>query len=146
MGKVHQIMRDLPKYCRTREGKKEILRIADQVEAVMPREESFDNEGNPLSIDQIDAKWTATNKEQITWHLKKASTTHEMQKEKETPISLLDAAYKKLTHDDMDLKAIGVNDFQAARKLIEEIKERADELEKELYHYEKELKKFKKEK
>lgn len=142
MPKAHMIMRDLPKYCRTREGKKEILKIADDVELVLPRDESFDNEGNPLSADQIDAKWTAKNKGPITWHLKKASTTHEMQKEKETPISLLDAAYKKLTHDDMDLKAIGVSDFQTARKLIEDIKERADELEKQLYHHEKELKKL----
>ncbi|MEN6365762.1 MAG: hypothetical protein ABFC88_02990 [Thermoguttaceae bacterium] len=146
MPKVHQIMRDLPKYCRTKEGKKEILKIADEVDPVLPREELFDNNGNPLSIDQIDAKWTATYKPKITWHVKKAATTHIMQKEKETPIGLLDAALKKLTHDDMDLKAIGISDFQTARKLIEDIKDRAIELEKQLYHHEKELKKLLKDK
>ena len=31
MPKAHMIMRDLPKYCRTREGKKELLKIADDV-------------------------------------------------------------------------------------------------------------------
>ena len=142
----HDNVRDLPKYCRTREGKKEILKIADDVEPGLPWDESSDKQGNSLSADQIDAKWTAKNKGPITWHLKKASTTHEMQKEKETPIGLLDAAYKKLTHDDMDLTAIGVSDFPTARKLIEDIKERADELERQLYRHEKELKKlFKKE-
>ncbi len=124
MPKAHMIMRNLPKYCRTREGKKEILKIADGVEPVMPPKESFDESGNPLSIEQMDAKWVAKNKGTITWHLKKASTAHEMLKDKETPISLLDAAYKKLTHEDMDLKAIGVADFQNARKLIEDIKAR----------------------
>lgn len=36
MPKVHVIMRDLPKYCRTKEGKKEIAKIADEVEPVLP--------------------------------------------------------------------------------------------------------------
>jgi hypothetical protein len=142
MPKAHMIMRDLPKYCRTREGKKELLKIADEVEPVMPRHESFDESGNPLSVEHMDAKWVAKNKGPVTWHLKKASTAHEMRKEKETPISLLEAAYKKLTHEDMDLAAIGVVDFPIARKLIEDIKERADELERQLYRHEKELKKL----
>ena len=124
MGKVHQIMRDLPKYCDTTEGKKEIIKIAEDVEPGLQWDESSDKEGKPLSADQLDAKWTAKYKGPITWHLKEASNTHEQQKEKETPISLLDSALKKLTHNDMDLKAIRHSDFPMARKLIEDIIER----------------------
>ena len=36
MPKVHVIMRNLPKYCRTNEGKKAIKKIADEVEPILP--------------------------------------------------------------------------------------------------------------
>jgi hypothetical protein len=42
MPKVHSIMRDLPKYCRTKEGKREILKIADEVEPGLPKDECTD--------------------------------------------------------------------------------------------------------
>ena len=117
MPKVHMIMRDLPKYCGTREGRKEIAKIADEVDPVLPNSECFDNKGNPLSPEDSDAKWASKYKQPITYHLKKAAKTHETQKEKETPLELLEAAYKKLTHDDMDLRAIAITDFKKAREL-----------------------------
>lgn len=143
MPKVHKIMRDLPKYCRTKEGKKEIIKIAHEVKPVLPTEDCFDKQGNPLPVKDVDAIWAARSKQAIIYHLKKASKTHETQKEKETPIDLLEAAYKKLTHDDMDLTAIAVEDFTTARKLIEDIMGRADELEGELFRHEKEYKRLK---
>ena len=141
MPKVHMIMRDLHKYCRTKEGKKEIAKIADEVEPVLSSSECFDNNGNPLSPEDIDAKWASRHKQPITYHLKKASKKHETQKEKETPLELLEAAYKKLTHDDMEIKAIAYGDFKKARELAAAIKVRADELESEIYRVDKEFKK-----
>ena len=142
MPKVHTIMRDLPKYCRTREGKKEVIKIAHEVDPVLPTSECFDNEENPLATQEVDAKWAAKYKRPITYHLKKASTKHETQKEKETTLELLEAAYKKLTHDNMDIRAIATNDFKKARELVVAIKDRADELESEIYRSEKDLKKL----
>jgi hypothetical protein len=61
MPKVHVIMRDLPKYCSTAEGKREILKIAENVEPILSSKEAVDDAGNPLPIDAVDAKWAAKN-------------------------------------------------------------------------------------
>jgi len=142
MPKVHVIMRDLPKYCRTKEGKREILRIVEEVEPVLAASECVDNKGDPLTPAGVDAKWAAKFSRPIIHHLKKAASKHETLKEKETPLGLLEAAYKKLTHSDMDLGAIGLGDFKKAREFATAIRDRAEELEGEIYRYEKELKKL----
>lgn len=142
MPKVHVIMRDLPKYCRTKEGKREILRIVEEVEPVLPSSECFDNNGKPLPTAGIDAKWAAKFSRPIIHHLKKAASKHETLKDKETPLGLLEAAYKKLTHSDMDIGAIGVNDIAKARELATAIEDRAYEIKDQIFHFEKELKKL----
>ena len=78
--------------------------------------------------------------------MKKASNSHETLKEKETPIELLETAYRKLTHENMDLTAIRIGDYGKACKLAGQIKQKADELENQIYHYEKDLKKLKRKK
>ncbi len=142
MPKVHVIMRNLPKYCRTKEGKKAIKKITEEVDPVLPTEEHFSDNDEPLSPAEVDAKWAARNKRLIIYNLKRASRSHETLKEKETPVDLLEAALKKLTHDDMDLSAIGICDLAKARKLAAKIQTRANELESQIYDYEKKLKKL----
>ena len=144
MPKVHQIMRELPKYCRIREGKKEILKIAEKVDPVLPWEECQGADGKPLALADVDARWMAKNRQAIIYHTKKASQAYESHKEKETPLGLLEAAYKKLTHEDMDVNAIAVADFGKARELAARVKTRASELEGEIYHCEKDAKDLKK--
>ena len=142
MPKVHMIMRKLFKYCSTKEGKKEILKIAQEVERVLPAEEYFDKQRNPLPPKVIDAKWVAKNQRPIIHRLKSAANRHDSQKERETPLTLLEAAYKKLTHNDMELTNIEIGDFKRARDLAIQIRDRADELEGQIYHQEKQLKKL----
>ncbi len=142
MPKVHVIMRNLAKYCRTKEGKKAIKKIAEGVNSVLPPEECIGGHGKPLSSDEIDDKWAAKNKRHNIWSLKISSRSHETLKEKETPLELLEAALKKLTHDDMDLRTILLADLPKAKKLAAEIQTRANELGSEIYHYEKQLKKL----
>lgn len=142
MPKVHDIMRKLPKYCRTPEGKRAIKKVADEVEPVVPKAEEPSGSGPDLSASDIDAVWAAKNKQAITYHLKKAARRHLSLKEKETPIELLEAAYKKLTHEDMDLTTVRASDYRRARELAAEIKNRADELESEVYHHEKAFKRL----
>jgi len=142
MPKVHEIMRRLPKYCRTSIGKKSILTISDEVDAALPPEEHLDESGASLKPEEIEAKWAAKNKRSIIHHVKKAAHYDDVTKEKETPLELMEAAYKKLTHDDMDLTAINVADFANARKLTVKIRERAAELESEIYRQDKEYKKL----
>lgn len=140
MNKVHVIMRDLYKYCKTKDGKKEIIKIGREVEPTLSNQDSHDTQGNPLSFEQLETKWIAKNKNFIIHHTKKASQTHEIQKEKETPIALLEAALKKLKHENMDLRQISSKDYGHARKLAVKIATRASEIEKQIYQFNKNLK------
>jgi len=142
--KAHVIMRNLPKYCGTPKGKKEIKKIAREVNPILSYEEQFDKDGNPLKSAVIDTKWAAMNRESIIYHTKRAALSHEIKVETETPISLLEAAYKKLTHDNMDLETIKIGDLKTARGWVVQIMNRAKKLEKQIYHREKELKKIEK--
>lgn len=144
MPKVHTIMRNLPKYLDTKEGKKAVKKIADDVETILPTQECYDDEGNALSNEGIDEKWVAKSKQVITYNLKKAAQESESKKEKETPIQLLEAAYQKLTHDNMDMSAILIADQDKARKLAVKIQRRANDIEKELYEFKKNQRKLSK--
>ena len=116
--KAHMIMRNLPKYCRTRDGKREIKKIARKVEPLLLPTECVDESKQPLTREEVDAKWATKNLQDIVYHLKKAVRSHEAQAEKETPLTLLEAAHKKLTHKDMDLSTMAVSDFEKARTLV----------------------------
>ena len=144
MPKVHVIMRNLHNYCKSTEGKKHLLSIARDVEPLLPVDEQFtEGEGRaPLSRSDIDEKWKAKYKEPITRHLKSAAKAFDHQKERETPISLLEAALKKLTHSDMDLTSISLNDYKKARELTVDIQAEAKALEKELFSQKKKLRKL----
>ncbi len=142
MPKVHMIMRNLPKYCRTKEGKNAIKKIAEEVDPVLSPKERVDGHGKSLSIDEIDARWAAQNKRSIIYNVKKASNSHETLKEKETPLELLEAALKKLTHDNMELSTIKIDDLARARTLTSKIQAKANELERQIYRHEKEYKKL----
>ncbi len=140
--KAHLVMRHLAKYCRTPDGKKEIKMIARKVEPRLSVRESVDQSGQPLGRVEVDAKWAAKNKQQIVYRLKKAVRSHEVLTEKETPVTLLEAAHKKLIHKDMDLSTMKVGDFDKARQLAREIQVRASDLESEIYRLKKNFKKL----
>ena len=142
MPKVHTIMRELPKYCGTKEGKHEIMKIAEDVEPVLPREKYLDGHGKQLPLDGVDAVWAAAHKQSIIYRLKRARISHDSRKEKDTPLDLLDAAYQKLSPETMDLKAVAIADLPRARKRAAEIGARAAEIESDVYHLEKEYKKL----
>jgi hypothetical protein len=142
MPKVHTIMRDLPKYCSTKDGKREIIKITEEVDPILPAKEMKDENGDPFPLEQVDRKWITKNKTPIIHHLKKARNRHEIIKEKETPLELLQAAIDKLAPDVLDMSSVDLKDLPKARKLTKEIEERATEIESEIYHTEKEFKKL----
>ncbi len=142
MPKVHVIMRNLPKYLGTEEGKKAIKKIVDEVDPILPAEESIDSEGKPLSLEVADAKWAARSQESIIHNLRVASQSFETQKERETPIELLREAFKKLSHQNMDLSLINNTDLPTAREIASDIWKRAQELDSDIFNYEKNLKKL----
>lgn len=142
MPKVHSIMRNLHKYCRTDEGKRAIKQIAEKVEPVLPPEDLIGPDGKERPVESVDEKWATENIETITYNVKKASQSHESLKGRETPIELLEEARKKLNHKNMNLTAIDIGDLDTARKIVVSIISKAQSLESEIYHHRKMLKKL----
>jgi hypothetical protein len=135
-------MRKLPRFCADKDSRKEVLKISRDADSSLPQEEQFDAQRNPLGPDDIDKKWAERTKQTLTHHTKKALDYSDSSREKETPITLLEAAYKKLTHDDLNLSSVSISDLGRARELAANIQTRAHEIERELYKYEKEWKKL----
>ncbi len=131
--KLHQVMRDLRKVAANKDSRKELMKISDEVETLLPKDDRVDKDGKPLSIEKEDEKWAHKNKSSIINHLKKALDTQERDQQKETPITLLEAALQKLNHDKMEVSNMAVGDFAKARQLASDIQKRAKELESELY-------------
>jgi len=140
--KAHQIMRKLPRFCADKDSKKEILKISSEAESGLPRQEQFDAQGNALGPDDIDRKWAERTKQTLTHRARKALQYVDTSDEKETPLALLEAAYKKLTHDDLKLSSVNISDLGKARELAVSIQARGHEIEKEIYKYEKQWNKL----
>lgn len=138
--KIHQIMRELPKMCALKEGRKQIFSIANEVDSSLPQDEQFDAEGNALSPDDVDKKWAHHHQQKLIMLTKKALDFVESSREKETPLMLLEAALKKLTHENFSVETIPHAQYHEARKLAADIQKIARDIEHQLYDNEKKLK------
>ncbi|MFA7270305.1 MAG: hypothetical protein WC073_13265 [Sterolibacterium sp.] len=138
--KIHQIMRGLPKMCALKESRKQIINIANEVDSLLPQDEQFDAEGNALSPEDVDKKWAHHHQQKLIMLTKKALDFVESSKEKETPLMLLEAALKKLKHDDFSIENIPIQKYHEARGLASEIQKIALDIEHQLYENEKKLK------
>jgi hypothetical protein len=136
--KVHKVMRDLPKLIARREGRKEILKISDEVDVSLQKHELKSDSGESLSVKEVDEKWAENSQRAIIHRVKKAIEYHDASSEKETPLTLLDAALKKLTHEKMNVDSIALKDLPQARQLAADIQKSAKQIEGEIYHYQKE--------
>jgi hypothetical protein len=138
LSKVHNVMRALPKLVARPEGRKEIAKISDEVDVALPKDEYRDQAGEPLSLKEIDNRWANRNQQAILHHLKRAIDYHEASSQKETPLTLLDAALKKLTHEKMKIDSVALKELPKARQLAADIQKSAKQIEGEIYHYQKE--------
>jgi hypothetical protein len=138
--KVHDIMRDLPKLVMNKDSKREILRIK-HIDSFLPEEDLVDKDGNEYDLREIDRIWGEKNAEDIIRQVKKATDLLDFKNIKETPITLLEDALKKLNHKDMDPETINPSDIPKAMKLSRDIQKCANELENKFYHFEKDWKK-----
>ena len=144
--KIHNIMRRLPKICALKESRKQILSIANEVESSLPQEDQFDAQGGALSLDDVDKKWAQRHQQKLIMLAKKALDFTESSREKETPLMLLEAALKKLTHDDFSIENIPISQNHEAQKLAREIQQIARGIEHQLYENEKKLKELQRKK
>ncbi len=138
LGKVHQVIRDLPKYLSDHDSKNELLKLGD-LELELPKEESFDENGKEFDERIKDKIWGKKHASEIINQIKKAKHIFEYKKELETPIKLLEDALKLLNHQNMDPSVVKITDVPKALKLAGLIKVRANEIENEFYHYKKGL-------
>jgi hypothetical protein len=138
--KIHQIMRSIPAMCSIREGRKQLSEIADEIESNLPEREQFDSVGKPLSPEEVDKKWANRHQQKLIMLTKKAMDLAEQTKEKETPVMLLTAALKKLTHEDFSVEKIHHSQYQEARQLATEIEKAARDIGRQLYDNTKKLK------
>lgn len=141
VAKVHQIMRELPKWLSNKDSKKELLELAN-IDQDLPPEERVDENGKELDEQTIDKKWGAKHATEIIRCVKNAKYCHEHKEEREAPLALLQAALSKLNHDNMDTSAIRHGEIHKAMELIRTIKERLQQLERELYQHQKQYKKL----
>jgi len=142
MPKVHKIMRDLPKWIGNKDAKKELFKLLD-IDLKLSPGECFDDEGNEIDERRKDLIWSAKHRSTLINQVKKARRLYERDKEKETPITLLEAALRKLEHENMQPDRINIADQPKAMALAKQIKEVANQLESEFFKYMKDVKKLK---
>ena len=130
-GKLHDIMRALPKY--TEHGKRHLLELGKNIKHELSDEEYADEEGKWLPQEAVERKWQSKYRTEITRCLIKAREATESRSEKNAPITLLADALKKLNHGNMIVENIDVRDLRDALTRANEIAERSKELSKEIY-------------
>jgi hypothetical protein len=136
--KTHEVIRKLPKMLDlriSREAKKEILKLKQVPDALSKEDYNEDDD-----LKTIDKKWGNKHATVIMGKVHSALRTIDYAKDRETPLTLLEDALKKLNHENMDATAILIEKIPEAMKLAREISKRANDIEHELYHLEKENK------
>jgi len=136
--KLHKIMRDLPKWLANEDAKKELFELLE-MDLELPEDDCFDEEGREYDERKKDQIWNGKYQEELIRRVKLAQQFFEHEKERETPLTLLEAALKKLEHENMVPEAVNVFDIQKAMELAREVKKAADDLESTFYHLKKKL-------
>ncbi len=141
--KAHQIIREFPKWLdiKNQDSKKALLQLK-AIDIRLTRDEYIGNDGKEYDERTKDKFWGEKYSTILHRQINKAKNCFEHVKELETPISLLEAALKKLTHDNMQTESVSLTDIPKALEIVRYIWERAQEIESELDHHRMELKKL----
>jgi hypothetical protein len=130
--KVHQIMRNIPKYLKNTDSKKELLKISD-VPIDIKREEKYDKDGNEYDEKHLDRLWGEKYETDITRQVKRADQLFRRDKDINAPIAALEEALDKLNNDSLEDLDIGIGLIDTALKLSIQIRNRAQDLEHAFY-------------
>jgi len=131
--KIHQIMRKLPPMCAAKESRKEVICISNDIDTALPKGEQYDATGTHLSPDDIDKKWGHKHQSKLIMLTKKALDYVESSNERETPLTLLETALRKLTHEGLVVENIPISQNSEARRLAADIQKVSSAIERELY-------------
>lgn len=138
--KAHEIIRSLPKILSNKDAKKELFKLS-KIELDLTEEESIDRNGNEYDVRTKDLIWGKKHEQNLQWHVKKAKEIWEGKKESEEPLDLLNAALRKLCHENMLAEKVSSEDITKAKKMTSQIVKLAKDLEAEFYYIEKKMKK-----
>ena len=139
--KTSRVIRELPKMIENKDAQKELRKIL-KVDDLLEDEESIDSEGEFLNLKDYEKRWSAKNSETIIRQVKKAMALVDYQHERDLPINLLEDAYRKLTHDNMDASDIPMPEIHNAKRIVKDIIKVSQELDSFFYHAEKKYKKL----
>ena len=130
-GKLHFIMRDIPKMCRG--GKEHLLDLERKVKHQLPDEDMVDENGKPLTDREVEARWKGKYGQEITRQLVKAREDSDETKMRSAPVELLAEAQDKLNHRNMVVVNIDMEELDTAIQLAEGIRDRAEALRKDIW-------------
>lgn len=137
--KVHELMRNLSKFVKNKDAKKELLKLS-KIEVDLPANEKIDTEGNPYTLREIDNLWNQKHQTELIKQVRKTKNLIEREKIIEKPLDLIEESLAKLNHEKMDPKTIILTEQDKAMKLLREIQNKSSQLESDIYHLQKETK------
>ena len=139
-GKLHSIMRQIPKMCHG--GKEHLIDLERNVKHSLPEEERMDENGNPLTDREIEARWRAKYETEVTRQLVKAREDSDDTKERSAPVELLAEAKQKLDHRNMVVSRINMEELDIAIQLAESVRDQGETLRQEIWERIKMRKKY----
>lgn len=131
IGKLHMVMRSLPKLCKV--AKEELIELNKRVDNEIPNEERFDEQGNRLSPEIIEHKWRSRSNQHISYHVSRAKRELDRTDEETKPLNLLNDALKKLKHENMDVQNMKSDDLKEALKISNEIQIEIKKISSEIF-------------
>jgi len=128
-GKVHQFMRDIPKFLQRKEIKNEIFKITEKkVPRRLSEEKRVDEDGNPYDVRTLDNIWSGEYGCEIINITKKCRQWLDFGITIEKPKQLLEESLQKLNHEKMDPESVSLDDNDDCMRLCQEIGDRAHKL------------------
>ena len=121
----------IPKMCKG--GKEHLLDLERKVKHGLLDDEMVDERGKPLTEREVEARWKSKYKEEITRQLVKAREDSDDTKKRSAPVELLAEALDKLCHRNMVVASIDMEELDTAIQLAERIRDRAEELRKDIW-------------
>lgn len=119
--KLHQIIRDLPKFLENPDSKKSIYIISEHSKELSSSEKFNNVNQRECSFKDQDEIWGKKNEAILAQGVNHAYSCKDNREENENPLALMKVAYKKLTHSNMVVQNIPVQNFKDFVKEAESV-------------------------
>ncbi len=133
LGKLHEVIRKLPKYLSNTDATIHLLKIA-QVADDIPEDSKYNKEGIKCTEREIDNKWGTLYEKEIIGNLFQAQRHLNNQENRDKPLELLEDALKKLNHNNLKIENMGAEYYDKGMELTQHISKKADEIYETIDH------------